>query len=1135
MEFVQLDSDWCADEVDWDAVQMTATTVAAEESVPRGAMPAKRAAPALPARSANTNCQVDGCTRQLLPLRSYYQRQHICEDHFRALAITDASGRVTRFCQQCTKLEPVESFDGERRSCRVSLERRNQRRHGKRTSGVGRARRGKAAVKGAAGKGATTTTTTGLAVPGSLSGSGSGSTSVAPIARSPHLTASSQDQAGLGAGGSARMPAHPTQAPSKLARSGEAGSAPDARRAALGGTPSGSDGGWQSDTHPVLAGHFAGYWLSLDQQQQEQEQREQQLLAQSAPSLHEAGPMLSVTLGPNKASPPPPARASLASLQMAAIPNMGALAALDVQDLLAIDTDKLAEAILESAGIAPSSNDHSGRSSAAVSGAGTRSPEGSMAAAWPVPPARAASSAAPPPQQWHEQPADSWFCPFDDDADDLLLLPGETIPTACMPGNAPSFITQKQMGQPGTQPGWPAGLIKQEQEQPAWAQPMTGTASAAQWAPGMAGWGVGLQALPAGEQQQQQYLRQQQLLQQQQQQEKQALYMQQQQQLQQQLQQEKQQQEYIRQQQEQQQYMQQQQQQYMQQQQYLQQQQQQQLYAQQHSRQPVKDEGLLPALPQSEVDELLAGLMPSYEERRLSLKIYGVRPEQLPADLRCDILAALELPATHAQASIRSGCVHITVDALLSGEEARRLGGPEAAAVVAARLAPLAARLPGPGRLVVQVGGSSAALLAKQTGARPGLLLSLPVVTGGAASVLPPAVQLAAGSPAATTVSAAGGRFRLRCPRALLSGAGLQLHCRSGGRHVTVSLTRVGAQLPQPPACHEEEEDVTEDGEEADGALSGGAASDDETTGDASSGDEGDEVSAAQEQVGAHGGGWAVVEAEAWVPAAAPRDGVDDACDSWQAGWGLYELEISQGALLSEAVPVLVLPDSQAAAAAELSRLPASKASGTLLRLSGLVLQYLQMQEGATGPQAAAAIQAAYPPLAVSRVAATARSLLSLAERANWPALATLLAPAATADGWQPARVALQQPAAAAQAEAGASAGASTAAAAAAILVPAGAAEGSSPRDAVPAAAAAKAGCSSQSPLSLSRESSLDKPGTSASKAGDGGLELGVLPPLSEHDCLQRALHPAVLGAVTLLVAGAVLGMGIALVSGALG
>ncbi len=43
------------------------------------------------------------------------------------LYIPDGQGGL-RFCQQCTKLEPVSAFDEEKRSCRASLLRRKERR-----------------------------------------------------------------------------------------------------------------------------------------------------------------------------------------------------------------------------------------------------------------------------------------------------------------------------------------------------------------------------------------------------------------------------------------------------------------------------------------------------------------------------------------------------------------------------------------------------------------------------------------------------------------------------------------------------------------------------------------------------------------------------------------------------------------------------------------------------------------------------------------------------------------------------------------------------------------------------------------------------------------------------------------------
>ena len=117
--------------VEWDAVGM----VARPKKIPRATKkaktrcqvrhsrcsrpPADAPLPVPPAHQASLKCpppapppppataQVEGCLSKLLPVRSFFPRQHICEKHFKAAAITDASGRVVRYCQQCTKLQPL--------------------------------------------------------------------------------------------------------------------------------------------------------------------------------------------------------------------------------------------------------------------------------------------------------------------------------------------------------------------------------------------------------------------------------------------------------------------------------------------------------------------------------------------------------------------------------------------------------------------------------------------------------------------------------------------------------------------------------------------------------------------------------------------------------------------------------------------------------------------------------------------------------------------------------------------------------------------------------------------------------------------------------------------------------------------
>lgn len=126
------------------------------------------------------------------------------------------------------------------------------------------------------------------------------------------------------------------------------------------------------------------------------------------------------------------------------------------------------------------------------------------------------------------------------------------------------------------------------------------------------------------------------------------------------------------------------------------------------------------------------------------------------------------------------------------------------------------------------------------------------------------------------------------------------------------------------------------------------------------------------------------------------------------------------GSLLSDAVPVLVLPDAYAATAAELCQLQQEEAEGhvppgtaaSVVRLVATVLRYLQRREAADaagpGTAAAAAFAAAYPLPATVRLAAVAQRLSAMAVAARWPHLAALLLPAVTADG-SPAAAAQQQ------------------------------------------------------------------------------------------------------------------------------
>lgn len=222
------------------------------------------------------------------------------------------------------------------------------------------------------------------------------------------------------------------------------------------------------------------------------------------------------------------------------------------------------------------------------------------------------------------------------------------------------------------------------------------------------------------------------------------------------------------------------------------------------------------------------------------------------------------------------------------------------------------------------------------------------------------------------------------------------------------------------------------------------------------------------------------------------------------------------GAALGEALPLLVLPDAAAAAAAELASMRPGTLSASLLRLVGAVLAFLEARHAATAAgneTAAAEFAARYPPLATSRLAAASRKLLDVAERASWPALTALVLPAAGADGWRPP--AAQEPTGAA------ATAAATAPAASADLLE----DPPSP--------------SVQKALNTDklRTSGGDVAGGSSKQlpAAPAGKLAHSVPELSGGDGRERVMHPAVLAAATVLVTGTVLGVGVALVTGHLG
>ncbi|RMZ52284.1 hypothetical protein APUTEX25_001674 [Auxenochlorella protothecoides] len=82
---------------------------------------------ALKGRSGPLYCQVEGCGAQLEGLKEYHRRYKVCEYHLKVDCIM-RNGVRSRFCQQCGRYQPLEDFDDTKRSCRVRLQRHNQRR-----------------------------------------------------------------------------------------------------------------------------------------------------------------------------------------------------------------------------------------------------------------------------------------------------------------------------------------------------------------------------------------------------------------------------------------------------------------------------------------------------------------------------------------------------------------------------------------------------------------------------------------------------------------------------------------------------------------------------------------------------------------------------------------------------------------------------------------------------------------------------------------------------------------------------------------------------------------------------------------------------------------------------------------------
>ncbi|GAX76284.1 hypothetical protein CEUSTIGMA_g3729.t1 [Chlamydomonas eustigma] len=73
-------------------------------------------------------CQVDGCKTILTGpnFQCYHRRNRVCTEHMRVLS-TEVGGQESRYCQQCHKFHEMSAFDANKRSCRMSLQRRSDK------------------------------------------------------------------------------------------------------------------------------------------------------------------------------------------------------------------------------------------------------------------------------------------------------------------------------------------------------------------------------------------------------------------------------------------------------------------------------------------------------------------------------------------------------------------------------------------------------------------------------------------------------------------------------------------------------------------------------------------------------------------------------------------------------------------------------------------------------------------------------------------------------------------------------------------------------------------------------------------------------------------------------------------------
>lgn len=75
----------------------------------------------------NNCCQVPDCGKTLMDMKRYYKRYKICPEHME-MEFLVVDGHKIRFCQQCGRFQPLDDFDGAKKSCRERLAKHNGRR-----------------------------------------------------------------------------------------------------------------------------------------------------------------------------------------------------------------------------------------------------------------------------------------------------------------------------------------------------------------------------------------------------------------------------------------------------------------------------------------------------------------------------------------------------------------------------------------------------------------------------------------------------------------------------------------------------------------------------------------------------------------------------------------------------------------------------------------------------------------------------------------------------------------------------------------------------------------------------------------------------------------------------------------------